>query len=349
MTSQNTLPTVRMGLIGLGHMGRHHARVIRETTGMTLVAVADPGGDPFGAAAGLPVLPDVQSLVNSGIDAAIVAVPTAHHETVALQLAAAGIHTMVEKPIAHDAEAGHRIADAFDNAGLVGAVGYVERCNPAILEMRRRLRQGQLGEIFQITTSRQSPFPARIEDVGVVKDLATHDLDLTAWIADATYKSIHAEVTYRSGRKYEDMVVASGRMSNGIVVNHTVNWLSPFKDRRTTVIGEKGAFVADTAVSDLTYFASGSVDTTWDTLASFRGPSEGDITRYAFPKPEPLALEHLNFLAAIRGEKSDVVTMREGVETLRVIDRLFDSVSQDGTRVSAEDLPHGSRTRTGDI
>lgn len=337
MTSQETLPTVRMGLIGLGHMGRHHARVIRETSGMTLVAVADPGGDPFGVAGELPVLPDVQSLVNSGIDAAIVAVPTAHHEAVALQLAAARVHTMVEKPIAHDSGAGHRIADAFDAAGLVGAVGYVERCNPAILEMRRRLRQGQLGEIFQITTSRQNPFPERIEDVGVVKDLATHDLDLTAWIADSTYESIHAEVTYRSGRKHEDMVVASGRMSNGIVVNHTVNWLSPFKDRRTTVIGEKGAFVADTAVSDLTYFASGTVDTAWDTLASFRGPSEGDITRYAFPKPEPLAVEHLNFLAAVRGEESSIVTMREGVETLQVIDRLFASISQNRSHVSVED------------
>lgn len=319
---------VRMGLIGLGSMGRHHARVIRETDGMALVAIADPGGDPFGVAGDLPVLPEVADLISAGIDAAVVAVPTIFHEEVALALAAAGVHVMVEKPIAHEVAAGVRMADAFDDAGLVGAVGYVERCNPAIVEMRRRLQLGQLGEIYQITTSRQNPFPARISDVGVVKDLATHDLDLTAWIADAPYESIHAEITHRAGRETEDMVVASGRMTNGIVVSHTVNWLSPFKERRTTVLGEKGAFVADTATGDLTYFANASVDTTWETIASFRGPSEGDVTRYAFAKPEPLAVEHRNLLAALRGEESSTVSMREGVDTLRVIDRLLGSASR---------------------
>lgn len=145
---------IRMGLIGLGSMGRHHARVIRETPGMQLVAAADPAGDKFGAARDLPVLPDVEALIGAGIDAAMVAVPTLEHEAVALALAAAGVHTMVEKPIAHDVPAGERVAAAFAEAGLVGAVGYVERCNPAIVEMRRRLRDGQLGTIFQITTAR---------------------------------------------------------------------------------------------------------------------------------------------------------------------------------------------------
>src|SRR5690606_28626668 len=127
----------------------------------------------------LKVLPDVEALIGAGIDAAMVAVPTIHHEQVALALAAAGVHTMIEKPIAHTAEAGRRVAAAFEEAGLVGAVGYVERCNPAILELRSRLAAGELGQVYQIQTSRQGPFPARISDVGVVKDLATHDVDPT--------------------------------------------------------------------------------------------------------------------------------------------------------------------------
>lgn len=318
-----SMADIRMGLIGLGSMGRHHARVIRETPGVELVAVADPGGDRFGVARDLEVLPDVEALIGAGIEAAMVAVPTIHHEDIALALAAAGVHTIVEKPIAHTVEAGERVAAAFDVAGLVGAVGYVERCNPAILEMRRRIRDGQIGEVYQISTSRQGPFPARIADVGVVKDLATHDVDLTAWLGGAPYETIAAQVTHRSGRDHEDMVVATGRLANGVIVNHVVNWLSPRKERQTVVTGERGSLVADTLNLDLTYWENGTVATEWDAVANFRGVSEGDMVRYAFQKREPLRVEMENFLAAVRGEASDVVSMEEGVETLRVIERML--------------------------
>lgn len=139
---------------------------------------------------------------------------------------------MVEKPIAHTAEAGARVAAAFEDAGLVGAVGYVERCNPALLAMRQRIADGALGEVYQITTSRQGPFPGRISDVGVVKDLATHDVDLTAWLAQSPYATVSAQVAHRSGRQHEDMVLATGRLANGIIVSHTVNWLSPARNAR---------------------------------------------------------------------------------------------------------------------
>src|SRR5690625_2662440 len=133
---------IRMGLIGLGSMGRHHARVIRQTEGVELVAVADPAGDVHGVAGGLPVLPDVEALVAAGIEAAMVAVPTVHHEAVGLALARAGVHTMIEKPIAYSVEAGRRVAAAFEEAGLVGAVGYVERRS----EERRVGKEGRARE-----------------------------------------------------------------------------------------------------------------------------------------------------------------------------------------------------------
>src|SRR5699024_8684429 len=114
---------------------------------------------------------------------AVVAVPTQFHRDVALRLAEAGVHTLVEKPLAFDIGEAEEITAAFEHAGLVGAVGYIERYNPALQEMRRRIADGQLGEIYQIATRRQGGFPARIADVGVVKDLATHDLDLTAWVS----------------------------------------------------------------------------------------------------------------------------------------------------------------------
>ncbi|MCM3661098.1 Gfo/Idh/MocA family oxidoreductase [Georgenia satyanarayanai] len=324
---------VRVGLIGLGSMGRHHARVIRATQGVELVAVADPAGDTYGVAGGLEVLPDVEALIAAGIDAAMVAVPTVYHEQVGLTLAAAGVHTMIEKPIAHTVEAGRRVATAFTEAGLVGAVGYVERCNPAILELRRRLAAGELGQVYQIQTRRQGPFPARISDVGVVKDLATHDVDLAAFIAGSTYRQVSAQVTHRSGREHEDMVVATGVLESGVIVNHVVNWLSPMKERTTVVTGERGALVADTMSGDLIFYANGTVPTTWDRVAHFRGVTEGDVVRYALPKREPLAVEQENFRDAVLGNGADIVTMDQGVHTLTVIEAILQA-AQEGTTVT---------------
>ena len=115
--------TIRLGILGIGSMGRHHVRNARATVGVDLVALADPGGDRFGVAGNLPVLGGVEELIEAGIDAAIIAAPTAHHEEAALALAEAGVHTLVEKPLATSVEAGRRIRDAFADAGLVGALG----------------------------------------------------------------------------------------------------------------------------------------------------------------------------------------------------------------------------------
>lgn len=328
--------TIRVGLIGLGSMGRHHARVIREVEGLELVAVADPYGDRHSVAGELSVLADVAAVVDAGIDAAMVAVPTHLHEEVALALAAAGVHTMIEKPIAASAGSGRRVAEAFTTAGLVGCVGYVERCNPALLEMRRRIEAGELGELYQVATSRQGPFPARIADVGVVKDLATHDIDLAAWIAQSPYAVVAGQVTHRSGREHEDMVVVSGRLASGVIVTHTVNWLSPLKVRTTVATGEKGALVADTITSDLTFYANGDVTSDWEQAAAFRGVSEGDAIRYAIAKREPLRVEQENFRDVLRGEPgaaAHTVSMAEGVHTLEVVEAVLASARQDRTIV----------------
>ncbi|MDU0967555.1 MAG: Gfo/Idh/MocA family oxidoreductase [Actinomycetaceae bacterium] len=319
------MANLRYGVIGIGSMGRHHVRNVRELPGVDLVAVADPAGDKFGIAGDLEVLPDVDALIAAGIDAAVIAVPTVFHEETALKLAEAGVHCLVEKPLAGDVESGQRIVEAFDKAGLVGAVGYVERCNPALLQMRKRIAEGQLGQVYQIVTRRQSPFPARISDVGVVKDLATHDVDLTAWVAGAPYESLSALTTYRSGRENEDMVSVTAKLENGVLVSNLVNWLTPFKDRTTIVTGEKGALVADTLMGDLTYYRNGSIPVEWSTVANFRGVSEGEVTRYEIEKREPLRVEHEHFRDAILGKGSDHVSMAEGLDALRVVEAILES------------------------
>ena len=121
------------------------------------------------------------------------------------------------------------------------------------------------------------------------------------------------------------MMVASGTLANGILVNHIVNWLTPFKDRTTIVTGERGALVADTAMGDLTFHENGDQPLQWDQIAAFRGVSEGTVIRYALTKREPLAVEHAHFRDAVLGKGCQHVSMDEGLEALRVTEAILDS------------------------
>jgi predicted dehydrogenase len=264
----------------------------------------------------------------------MVAAPTAFHEELALKLADAGVHALIEKPLAVDTPAAEKITAAFKAKGLVGAVGHIERYNPALQQLRKRLDQGELGDVYQITTRRQGPFPARIADVGVIKDLATHDIDSTAWVSRSKYVSVSARTAYKSGRVHEDMVAAVCDLENGIITNHLVNWLTPFKERLTIVTGERGAFVADTLTADLTFYANASIATQWDSVAAFRGVSEGDVIRFAFAKPEPLKVEHEAFRDAILGlpgATEKIVTMEQGLATVAVAGAMLESANRKET------------------
>lgn len=316
---------LRAGLIGLGWMGRSHARVLRSLDGVELVAVADPQGDVHGAAPGLDVDESVQSVLRRRLDYCVVAVPTAYHEQVGLALSGAGVHALIEKPLASDQAAAERLAEAFRRAGLVGAVGHVERFNPSLQEMRARLEQGQLGSVYQIATRRQGPFPARVADVGVVKDLATHDIDLAAWVVRSDFMEVCARVAHKSGREHEDLVAVVGLLRDGTVTSHLVNWLSPMKERVTIVTGERGALIANTLTADLTFHENGSMQSPWEAIAEFRGVTEGDMIRYAIPKPEPLRTEHEAFRDALLGQPTSIVTMQEGLTTVRVAEAVLSS------------------------
>lgn len=319
------MANLRAGLIGLGMMGRHHARVLASLEGVDLVGVADPDGDHFGAAVGRQLVDSIGELIALGLDYCMVAVPTMYHERVGLALAEAGVHAMIEKPLAQDTPSAHRLADAFASKGLVGAVGHIERYNPALQSARARIEVGELGKVYQVSTRRTGPFPARIADVGVVKDLATHDIDLTAWVTQQPFVSVAARTAFKSGREFEDLVAVTGQLADGTVTNHLVNWLSPLKERVTVITGEKGAFIADTLTADLTFFANGSVQVIRDDIAAFRGVSEGDVIRYAIAKPEPLRVEHENFRDAVLGKDADIVNLHEGLATVEVAEAVIES------------------------
>lgn len=316
---------LRAGVLGLGMMGRNHVRVLQGLDDVELVAVADSLGDPHGVAGSVPVVESLPQLLEHDLDLCVVATPTEDHEQAGVALAEAGVHTLIEKPLAEGVAGARRLVAAFEAAGLVACVGHIERYNPSLQALRRRLAEDQLGSVFQIVTRRQGPFPNRVRDVGVVKDLATHDIDLTAWVAGQAFSAVSARTAHKTGRPHEDLVAVTGMLTDGTVTNHLVNWLTPLKERVTIVTGERGCFVADTLTADLTFFANADIPTQWEAISRFRGVSEGDMVRYAIPKPEPLAVELAAFRDAVRGTSDDVVSLQEGMAAVVVAEAVIES------------------------
>jgi predicted dehydrogenase len=302
-------------------IGRHHARLLQTSPEVDFAGAVDPGGDRFGAVhdqakvfASLDDLPEV--------DFAVVAVPTENHVDAVRTMAARGAHMLIEKPLAGTAAEAQEIIDVLAAAGVRAAVGHVERFNPALLELRRRL--DELGEVLLIRTERVGPFPDRVKDVGVVKDLGTHDLDLVRWLGRSAVQSLAAQTRHVMGRDHEDLVLVTGRLASGVAFSCNVDWISPTKVRRTRVLGEQGMFEADTLTADLTLYRNGHHRTApW--LQQQRGVAEGDMTRFAIAKPEPLGSELQAVLAMVRGEDAGVVTLEDGLETVRVAEAVLES------------------------
>jgi len=310
---------LRGALLGLGMIGRHHARLLQSTPQVAFAGAVDPGGDRFGVVRDPAlVYSSIADLLAAGpVDFAIVAVPTEEHLGAVKELVAAGVHVLVEKPLAATTAEAQELVSVVRDAGLHGAVGHVERFNPALIGLRDRVQRGDLGRPFLIATERLGPFPDRIRDVGVVKDLATHDLDLVRWLGGSPVERVAAETQHRTGRDHEDLVLVTGRLRSEVSFNCVVDWLTPAKVRRTRVLGEGGMLVADTLSTDLTFYANGTTRSAWTSAEQFRGVSEGDMTRFALSRREPLLVELETFCALVAGDAgAPVVTLDEGLETV---------------------------------
>lgn len=315
--------TLRTGVIGLGVMGRHHSRVLNNLSGVDFLGVYDPSDTVAPTIEGKPVTRELEEFLDLGFDYCVVSAPTIHHLEIGRALAERGIHALIEKPVASTSVAALELDELFKGAGLIGGVGHIERYNPALQSARTRIEDGLIGDIYQIATRRQGPFPGRIADVGVIKDLASHDIDLTAWVTQQHYVSVNARTTHRSGRDHEDMVIAVGTLSKGTIVSHTVNWLTPFKERTTIITGEKGVLVVDTLTADLTHYQNGVIESPWEQLSSFRGVTEGDITKFALVRKEPLLAEHEAFRdSVLSGTPTGIVTLAEGAKVVKIAEDL---------------------------
>ncbi|MDE1974730.1 MAG: Gfo/Idh/MocA family oxidoreductase [Hyphomicrobiales bacterium] len=302
---------LKIGVIGVGVMGSNHARVLTDMAGVDLVGVADPDREQrehVGRTLGCAEFADADALIRSGVDAVTIAAPTHLHHDIALDCISRGIHVMVEKPIAPTVEEGRAIVAAARRAGTTLMVGHVERFNPAVESIKRAIKDQ---DILSIAITRVGPFPPRMSNVGVVIDLAVHDIDLIRWFTDSEIVEIQPQLSSAVAER-EDIALLQFRTASGVLAHINTNWLTPFKARTIHVATRDKYLIGDLLTLQVTECFGFQPDGSY----SMRHLSVG----YA----EPLRAELVAFVNAIRTGRPPAVTGEEAVASLEVAIRCLD-------------------------
>lgn len=317
---------LRAAVIGLGSMGANHARVLYDLPGVELASLADPETERLEkAAAGRPIatFTDYRDLLSeTKPDIVCIVVPTKMHHRVALDVIAAGAHLLVEKPIAANLTEAAEVAAAAKAKGLVLTVGHIERHNPAIQELKARLNAGQGGRVLQLRARRVGPFPHRIRDVGVIHDLAPHDIDIMRHLLGNEVSRVYADAQGHINTEHEDLFAGMLHFGNGATGLLEINWLTPSKERTLTVLCEKGMFVVNYATQSLEFYENYAAQAREGAIASV---TEGPMTRYPIANREPLRVELEAFRDAVMNRTEPPVTAEDGIAALAVAEALVES------------------------
>jgi UDP-N-acetylglucosamine 3-dehydrogenase len=324
------MASLKATVIGVGSMGHNHARVYNELAQAELVAVADVSSEACQRTAsryGVRAYTDYQEMLESERpDVVTVAVPTCFHKEVVENAMQAGAHVLVEKPITATVEEGEALIESAKALNRHLMVGHIVRFNPAIQALKERLEVEEIGRIFQIVCRRVGPFPGRIQDVGVVVDLAPHDLDVMRFITGDDPVRVYAETEQQIHTEHEDLILALLRFPNGISGMLEINWLTPTKVREVVVLGERGLFRVDDLTQDLYFYENALANKDmWNTLSVLKGVSEGPMIRYPLRRYEPLKAELEAFVEAVLNDQPVPVSGEDGLAALRLALTLVES------------------------
>jgi UDP-N-acetylglucosamine 3-dehydrogenase len=302
---QNADGLLRVGVIGVGVMGSNHARVFADMPGIKLVGIVDPDAkqrDFVTKALGCAGHDNVEALLDNGVDAVTIAAPTHLHHDMALTCIARGVHVLVEKPIASSVEEGRDIITAARHAGVTLMVGHVERFNPAVEAIKNAIRDE---DILSIAITRVGPFPPRMSNVGVVIDLAVHDIDLIRWFTDSDIIEVQPQLSSAVAER-EDIALLQFRTASGVLAHINTNWLTPFKARNVTVATRDKYVMGDLLTRQVTECFGFQPDGSY----SMRHLSVGHA--------EPLRAELMAFASAIANNAPPAVSGEEGVASLEI-------------------------------
>ena len=293
---------LRVGVIGVGAMGKNHARVYSQLPSVELIAVGDVNEELATSSAqsyNCKAYADYNDLLNEKLDAVSIAVPTTLHKKVALDAIRKGISVLVEKPIADTVENADEIIQAARQKGVKLMVGHIERFNPAVIKLKELISNGQLGDIISISTKRVGPYNPRIRDVGIILDLGTHDIDIMSYLYGEKIKEVYASAGSVI-HNHEDHAIITLNFNNGSSGVIETNWLTPHKVRNLTVIGSKG-------IAEVDYIQS-----------SLRISDKEWVREAKIEKEEPLKLELQNFIDCVQHDKEPLISGEGGKHALQV-------------------------------
>jgi predicted dehydrogenase len=312
VTSSGPDGVLRVGVVGAGVMGSNHARVLAGLPSVNLVGVTDPL--PANRArvtemAKAPTFETLDELLDAGVDALTIAAPTHLHRDVALACIARKVHVLVEKPIATTVEEGREIVDAARKAGVTLMIGHVERFNPAVAAIKQAIKDE---EILSIGITRVGPFPPRMSNVGVVIDLAVHDIDLIRWFTESDIIEVQPQLASAVAER-EDIALLQFRTASGVLAHINTNWLTPFKARNVTV-ATRGKYVQGDLLTRQVTECFG-----------FQRDGSYSMRHLSVGHDEPLRAELTAFLSAVRTGNAPAVTGEEGVASLEIAIKCLDA------------------------
>ena len=303
-------------------MGQHHVRVLSSLS--NLIAIVDldkERGKALSSKYKVPFYSDYNKILDK-LDAAVIAVPTDKHRVVAETLLDAGVHILVEKPLASNLIDAESIINKARINKRNLAVGHIERHNPIVKKIKKMHDAGELGNIISITTRRVSPTPDRIRDVGVVMDLAIHDLDIVKYIIGEEVERVQSSFSAKDGglEKHANILL---EFSGNCSAFCEVSWSTPIRIREIIVTCEKAYLKGDYAKQSLKSY-TGNYNVT-DSNAHILEENV-EIKEVSIEKMEPLYLELDDFLSSIVNNHSPLVTGVEGLEAVRLANQALNKL-----------------------
>ncbi len=297
---------INVGVIGVGAMGSNHARIYSELPEVKLVGIADVNKktvEIISKKYGIVAFTDYRKLLKKNLDAVSVCTPTSLHEKISIDAIGAGCHVLVEKPISDTIAGARKIIATAKKRNVKLMVGYVERFNPIIPAIKKSIEDSK---VISINIIRVGPFPPRLRNIGVVIDLATHDIDLIRYLTDSEPKKVHGFVSSKNVCDYDDAANLIFEMKNGILAQITANWLTPFKVREINVATKekfiKGWFIEQKVVE----------------YSKYRENDFYTVHELPIRFSEPLKLELKTFIEGIKEDKEVPVSGYDGLKALEI-------------------------------
>lgn len=309
---------LKIGVIGVGMMGKNHARVCSSLENVELVGVVDSDKSTAKKVArtfNTEAFFDYREIIPK-IDAAIVATPTSTHYKITMDLLNNGKHVLVEKPICSSVEEAEKLVRKAERKGLVLAVGHIERHNPAVKFVKDMTNKKEFGEIIALSSKRVSNLPSRIRDVGVILDFGVHDIDVMRFLV-GDVESVYARAgRFNKGIKYEDHANIVLNFKNGITGVLEVNWLTPMKVRKLFLTCSKN-FVEVDYIKQTVVISSSTFRET-NEINLYNIPIQYNMHQIILERREPLKNEITDFVEAILKDREPLATGMDGLMALKV-------------------------------